>query len=458
VDVSALTGASGAGGGVEGRVESVQDGKATVKLLGGSSVQVPVDKELPPGTPVTVATASDGTLHLTVRTPDADLARFRDAILNTLRSLLGDSLASALSPPLARGDFAAAARNLPSPSPQAPSTSDLPESLPAGPLFLSDASSPRPPGGTALLAVLSNLGGNAYSAEVAGQPWTLFGPTGVEPSTRLVARAQILPGGGAIWTPDPPADGSRMRGLPERVQAGPAGARELLRWAGASDATPAEVEDLGKALAAAAKSLSDQVQPEPGTAAVETNPSGTVATSPVIASAQAELPVAEAVPFPVTGGQVEQVPLRSVPTEDIAAPATSRATPPEPVVAKTSLPVPVQASGTPPSARSDLGTAARSVAEPAAVPTTQAPAGASGRTGVVETSPPGPQGAAPVADPAASPQRILPHRQRPAQRLPRRWSRRRLFPFWRRRAGPLLRLAPIWERRPGPSPSLPRCR
>ena len=402
MDVSALTGASGAGGGVDGRVESVQDGKASVKLLGGSSVLVPVDRELPPGTPVTVATASDGTLQLTVRTPDADLARLRDAILNTLRSLVGDSLASALSIPLARGDFAAAARSLPPTSPQASSTSDVPESLPTGPLFLSEPTSPRPPGGTALLAVLSNLGGNAYSAEVAGQPWMLFGPAGVEPSTRLVARAQILPGGGAIWTPDPPADGSGRRGLPERVQAGPAGARELLRWAGAPEASPAEVEDLGKALAAAAKSLSDQVQPEAGVASVETNPSGTVAATPENPSTQASLPVAVAAPSAATGGQVNQVPLRGVPREDISQPSTPRATPPEPAFSKTLLAVPGPASGASLPARAEFETAARSVAEQAAVPTAQAPAGASARTGAVENSNPGPQAAVPIPDPATA--------------------------------------------------------
>jgi len=394
VDVSALAGASGAGGGVDGRVESVQDGKATVKLLGGSTVQVPVDRELPSGTPVTVATASDGTLQLTVRTPDADLARLRDAILNALRSLLGESLASALSMPLARGDFAAAARSLPSASPPGPSTPDVPESVPSGPVFLSDPSSPRPPGGTALLAVLSNLGGNAYSAEVAGQPWTLFGPTGIEPSTHLLARAQAIPGGGAVWTPNPQADASQPRSLPERVQAGPAGARELLRWAGAPEASQAEVEDLGKALGAAAKSLFDQVQPRADGALVEGNPPGVGATTRGTPPVGASPPPVLAVPSAATEGQVGRVPVQPVPREGILPPSSSPATPPAPVSAKTTVSGP--GSAAPPQARSDLENAARPVAGLAGAPAARPQAEATAPTPTAETSAPGPEAAGPV--------------------------------------------------------------
>ena len=103
MDVPALTAASGASGGVDGKIESVQDGKALVRLSGGAQVQVSVDREIPQGTPVTVAAASDGTLQLTVRIPDAELAKLRDAIWKTLQSLVGDSLATELAVPLAKG-------------------------------------------------------------------------------------------------------------------------------------------------------------------------------------------------------------------------------------------------------------------------------------------------------------------------------------------------------------------
>jgi len=356
VDVSALVGASGAGGGVDGRVESVQDGKASVRLLGGSTIQVPVDRELPTGTPVTVATASDGTLQLTVRTPDADLAKLRDALLNALQSLLGEPLASTLSAPLARGDFAAAARSLPS----AASPSSV-GSTASGPVFLSDPASPRPPSGTALVAILSTLGDNAYSAEVAGQTWTLLGPSGVEPATRLLAHAQILPGGGAVWTPDLPLEASPPRGLPERVQAGSAGAKELLQWAGVQDASPAEIEDLGKALAAAAKALFDQVQPEAGSAPVAADPAGTGSTPPRAPASEPSpppAPVAEA-PAPI-GNPVGQTPPQAAVREVVAAPASAEGNPPAAPAAVEATPVHAQeaAAGNPAEVRAASGPAA----------------------------------------------------------------------------------------------------
>jgi hypothetical protein len=374
VDVSALAGASGAGGGVDGRIESVQDGKALVKLLGGSTVQVPVDRELPTGTPVTVATASDGTLQLTVRTPDADLAKLRETILNALQSLLGEPLASALSTPLARGDFAAAARSLPSAPPPGTAISGPVESTLSGPVFLSDPSSPRPPVGTALIAVLSSLGGNAYSAEVAGQPRTLFGPSGVEPSTRLLARAQILPGGGAVWTPDPAANSSQSRGLPERVQAGPAGALELLQWAGAPEASQAEIEDLGKALAAAAKSLFEQAQTGAGGVSAEADPPGVAANIPGAPASEpspAAVPVAPLAPTP---GRVEQIPSQAAAREAVAPNAAGQAGDPETVFAKTAVPA------------NDPGTAVPAPAATAPSPT-------------AEPSVPGHQTAGPVGNP-----------------------------------------------------------
>lgn len=396
MDVSALTGASGAGGGVDGRVESVQDGKATVKLLGGSTVQVPVDRELPQGTPVTVATASDGSLQLTVRTPDADLAKLRDAILGALRSLLGEPLATALSMPLARGDFAAAARSLPPAQPPGSPAAGVPESVLSGPVFLSDPSSPRPPGGTALLAVLSNLGGNAYSAEVAGQPWTLFGPTGVEPSTHLLARAQPLPGGGAVWTPTPSTDASTPRGLPDRIQAGPTGAQDLLRWAGAPEASQAEIEDLGKALAAAARSLFDQAQPQAGGALVEANPPGVDRSTSGTVPVQASLAAVPAAPSALADGRLERVPASAAPGEDIPPPPPPRSTTSAPESAKTAVPGP--GTGIPPQVGPDLEHAAR-VAESAIVPSAPAPEEATART-PAERSVPGPEAAVPVQDPS----------------------------------------------------------
>jgi hypothetical protein len=269
VDVPALTAASGASGGVDGKIESVQDGKALVRLSGGAQVQVSVDREIPQGTPVTVAAASDGTLQLTVRIPDAELAKLRDAIWKTLQSLVGDSLATELAVPLAKGDFAAAARSLPSagnagnPSGAARelATNSGEASATSGPIFLSDGSAPSPPRGDALLAVLSRVEQNVYAAEFAGQSQVLMGPSDVEPATRLLARAQPLPGGGAVWTPTP-VSVAVDRGLPDRIQAGEDGARELLRWAGAADASPQEVADLGKALAEAARSLLDDAHPD----------------------------------------------------------------------------------------------------------------------------------------------------------------------------------------------------
>jgi hypothetical protein len=267
VDVPALTPASGASGGVDGKIESIQDGKALVKLSGGGQILVSVDREIPAGTPVTVAAASDGNLQLTVRTPDAELAKLRDAIWKTLQSLVGESLASALSSPLSKGDFAAAARSLPSATlANVGAATDLLSnsgrpSVTSGPVFLSDGSATLPPPGNAVLAILSQVEQNVYAAEFAGQSQVLFGASNIEPSTRLLANAQPLPGGGAVWT-QALASQAADHGLPDRIQAGEAGARELLRWAGAPDASPQEVTDLGKALAQAARSLLESVPPD----------------------------------------------------------------------------------------------------------------------------------------------------------------------------------------------------
>jgi flagellar hook-length control protein FliK len=330
VDVPALTGAGKTSGGVEGKVESVQDGKAMVKLVGGAQVQVAVDRELPAGTSVTVAAASDGTLQLTVRTPDAQLAKMRDAIWQTLQSLVGETLATELSVPLSKGDFAAAARSLPVAASTSQASSavqtdaGIAESAIAGPIFLSDRSSPVPPRGDAVLAILAQVERNVYDAEFAGQSQKLLGPTGVEPSTRLLARAQPLPGGGGIWTPTPVL-ATAQRGLGDRIQAGQDGARELLHWAGASDANSAEVEELGRALADAANALLDEVHPEM-TESVTNGPS----TTEALPGRTSDRPAtADRTPPAGTGSATATDPPRAVPANpggstEIVVPAQAR--------------------------------------------------------------------------------------------------------------------------------------
>jgi len=308
VDVPALNPASGASGGVDGKVESVQDGKATVKLSGGAQVQVPVDREIPVGTAVTVAAASDGTLQLTVRVPDAELAKVREAIWQSLRSLVGESLASELSVPLAKGDFAAAARSLPSAGRGTATPVDLAKSVAgtsvgSGPIFLSEGSTPPPARGDAVLAILSRVDRNVYAAEFAGQSQVLFGPSDVEPSLLILARARPLPGGGAVWTPAP-VSASVDRGLPDRIQAGSDGARELFQWAGVQDASPEDEADLGRALADAARFLLDDAHPRstenvssplavPSAGNGETSLAGPHATGDLPAPSGASVPIAE---------------------------------------------------------------------------------------------------------------------------------------------------------------------
>lgn len=354
MDVPALTVASGANGGVEGKVESVQDGKALVRLSGGGQVQVAVDREIPAGTPVTVAAASDGTLQLSVRTPDAELAKLREAIWKTLRSLVGESLASELSAPLAKGDFAAAARSLPSTG-TAGSPSDAaselaqgtgPASVATGPIFLSDGSAASPARGDALLAILSRMERNVYAAEFAGQSQVLFGPSDVEPSTRLLARARPLPGGGAVWTPVPAAT-AVDRALPDRIQAGTDGARELFRWAGVQDAGPEDEADLGKALADAARSLLDGTRED--AADVAPTPVAT-GTEWVEGRGLEEAPASGAPAAPSPGGslpvaaQATAVVRTSTPGTRAPSPGDSEATSPSSAAVIPAGSVPVQPS------------------------------------------------------------------------------------------------------------------
>lgn len=292
MDVPALTGTGSDRAAVEGRVEAVRDGAAKVRLSGGGVLDVAVDREFAPGTRVSVWTDSNGSVKISPLGPDQEQAALRADLLRTLEPLLGMDLSSELSAPLARGDFAAAAHSLPPSSP--PQVGDGASAAPAPrPVFLSAPSPTAPPVGDVRVAVTAKLDAHTYAAEVAGRPWTLLGPSDVDPSTRLVSRVQPLPAGGAVWLPSELRFGQAVE-LPARIQAGPEGAGELLRWTGVQDATPQEVEDLGQALARAAASLLEEepLAREPPT------PASPLQDSPELAFAADPVAPSKAVPVP----------------------------------------------------------------------------------------------------------------------------------------------------------------
>jgi len=263
MDIPALSGSSGPAAKLDGKIESVQDGVAKVRLSSGSMLDVPVDREFPSGTPVSVGVGTDGTLKLSLRGGDPDVAALRARIETALLSLVGKSLAEQIAVPLAKGDLAAAAKLLPSTTPSANTGSSAASNAPAGPAFLSAPTPVSPPSGQTWLMILSQLDENLYAAESAGKSWTLHGPSDVQASTRLLASASPVPGGSSLWLPSQGQDGfTGVETLPAKIQAGSEGAAELLRWAGVPDATPQEIDDLGAALARTAQVLLERADPE----------------------------------------------------------------------------------------------------------------------------------------------------------------------------------------------------
>lgn len=262
MDIPALSGSSGPAAKLDGKIESVQDGVAKVRLASGSLMDVPVEREIPVGTPVSVGVGTDGTLKLSLRGGDPDAAALRTRIESALLSLLGKALAEQIAVPLAKGDLAAAAKLLPSAASSANSGSNAAATAPPGPAFLSAPAAVAPPSGQTWLAILARLDDSLYAAESAGKAWTLHGPSDVQTSTRLLASANPVPGGSSLWLPSPGQEEfAEQEALPAKVQAGSEGAAQLLRWAGVPDAAPQEVDDLGAALARAAKTLLERVDP-----------------------------------------------------------------------------------------------------------------------------------------------------------------------------------------------------
>jgi len=308
MDVRALGGTSGQPSSLEGKIESVKDGKALVRLSGGTSVDVPVERDFPVGAPVRVGVASDGSLSLTLRGPDLDLATLRQRIETALLSLVGEDLAKALAAPLAKGDLQSAAKLLPSLS--SATSASLEASGNPAPTFLSAPSSTGLPSGEVLLAVVGKLGDNLYAAEAAGKGWTLQGPSDVPVATRIVAQAWSLPEGTGIWTPAASND---------------------VRWAGVPEATPEERSSLGEALAEAARRLLADLPADPGTTPSPSSSAsgpdiGTARTAPgplepVEPGISAEAPV-----FPEDA--VRPAPVRESATGEVG-PEQARIRPPE---------------------------------------------------------------------------------------------------------------------------------
>lgn len=251
----------------EGRIESVKDGVAMVRMAGNSVVKASVDPEgvgLGVGAKVLLFQASDGTV--TAKTPStlaADLQSqtFR-ILIEDLRTLMGTEVAGPLAKSLSKGDLETARKQIaeiwrelksaPAEDVPAELQSWLDKKVPA--MLSRPGEAPAIPGGAVALSLGAPTAREGeYHAQVAGQPAKLLGPIDLPSGPKGLWQSRQVPGGGAVWAPAPTLKAEVLaRPLPERVPAGADGARELFEWAGVEPAT-ADVDSLGRYLEAIAK-------------------------------------------------------------------------------------------------------------------------------------------------------------------------------------------------------------
>jgi len=248
---------------VQGRVESVKDGVATVRVSSTVVVQASVEgrmADFQPGAKVALFAGADGTLvakSVAAVASDAQNATLQ-MLMDSLGTLLGESTAASLAKSLASGDLETARKQIAEIWQTLKGTGA--EKVPAAlqgwvdqkmPALLSrSGEAPVVPGGSVALTLGAPTSKEGeYFAQVAGQPAKMLGPSDLAQGPKGLWQSRQIPGGGAVWAPAGAvrADAVRMP-LPERVSADAEGATALLEWAGV-EAGPEATESLGQFLA-----------------------------------------------------------------------------------------------------------------------------------------------------------------------------------------------------------------
>jgi hypothetical protein len=248
MELSALPGSGPVSGRLEGRTEGVRDGKVSVRLSTGNVVEIATSEAWQPGTPVALATGSDGKIQIIPLQVASALAQARQSLWEALSEVLADpQKAKDVSQALAKNDFAKAAALL------APDSNGKPSAL------LSQSANIAPPATPSVVDLLSQIEPGKFQAQVAGSSWELWSSPELSTPQRLSAKALVLPDGSALWTPVRTSAMSAASApvLPEFVRADVDGARLLLDHAGFQQAPPEIAEDLAHYLRQTAERLLD---------------------------------------------------------------------------------------------------------------------------------------------------------------------------------------------------------
>ena len=254
------TGASGGASErpIEGRVESIKDGVAAVRISGNQVVDATLDSDVPVGSKVVLSVGSDG--KLSARAPARVAVEARMAMLELLMEsmpeIAGTSKVDDLARSLAKGDLEGARRQIAGIWNEANEVA--PERLAsaqrewlerrAPPLLSRSGEAPELSGSVALVLGSPKDAPGEYAALLAGRSATLLGPEALDPGPKGLWSARKIPGVGAVWAPVGTLRSEEVdRELPERISADRDGAKALLGWAGV-EAGPGDEESLGRLL------------------------------------------------------------------------------------------------------------------------------------------------------------------------------------------------------------------
>ncbi len=271
ISQSTLTAGRGGEAPVEGRVESVRDGVAVVRVSAHQVVQASLDPEagaVGVGAKVSLELKGDGTVVARPSGPagnakGVELTRQAWAsLLATLQETVGEAEAGRLAKPLANGDLDGARRQveriwneiraLPPDQVAVPLRAWLEKSLPA--LLSRSGEAPDLTGVVSVRLGAAAAAPGEDRAEIAGRAARVLGPAGLEEGTKGVWQTRRIPGGGALWTPAATEAIKPAPVLPARVSADAPGARQLLEWAGVESSSEAEAS-LGAFLGRAAEAF-----------------------------------------------------------------------------------------------------------------------------------------------------------------------------------------------------------
>lgn len=265
---STSSGAASADRPVEGRIESVEDGVAKVRISVSKVVSAVLESGMDVGAKVALFVGADGKLvaHSTTQVATDAQARMLKILMESLPAMVGEKGTETVAKSLARQDFEAARRQIAgiwqeirgkSPGQLDPELGAwLERGMPA--LLSREGDAPIVQGGAVALT-LGSSGKNdgEYAALIAGRSATLLGPPDLPQGPKGLWQTRQIPGGGAVWAPLPQARlEAPARALPERVAPTTEGAKALLDWAGV-DVTPESMESLGRFLESVAREFAD---------------------------------------------------------------------------------------------------------------------------------------------------------------------------------------------------------